>query len=179
MLLWFEIIRDHAPFFFPFYIRGSTILRGGNIVLFKFGRFFQSALGLVENLRLQGATKLVSLTWKQKRCRIITLPSWAQAALFFFLLDFCDKPTSITCEKKKKARMPLPVSSCVGYQSFRVPPLHCYCIHNPHNDIRRFSIWNAGCRDRSSVIVGPRGYFPEPEPTATVAFLISCINQQK
>lgn len=36
-----------------------------------------------------------------------------------------------------------------------------------------------GCRDRSSLIVGPRGYFPGPEPTASVAFLISSINSQK
>lgn len=37
--------------------------------------------------------------------------------------------------------MPLP--SCVGYQFLIVPPLYCYCIHNPHNDIQRFSVWNA------------------------------------
>lgn len=36
-----------------------------------------------------------------------------------------------------------------------------------------------GCGDRSFVIVGPHGYFPALEPTATVAFLISHINPQK
>lgn len=39
--------------------------------------------------------------------------------------------------------MPLPVLSCAGYQFFIVPPLYCYCIHNAHNDIQRFSVWNA------------------------------------
>lgn len=141
-LLWFEII-SHAAlppptllFILDFALFSvettSHILSSGDFFKVRWDGWRSSGGSKVQ--------KLVSLTWKQKKCRLITAPCWAQAALF----TACLFQTHINhLWEKKKLEMPLPVSSCVGYQSFRVPPIDCDCIHNPRNDIQRFSVWNA------------------------------------
>lgn len=141
-LLWFKII-SHPALFPPllFILDVALFSTETRSHISSSGDFFKVCWDGWRSSGGYKVQKLVSLTWKQKKCRLITVPCWAQAAIFTGF-RFQTHINHLWGEKKK-LEMPLPVSSCVGYQFFRVPPLYCYCIHNPHNDIQRFTVWNA------------------------------------